>query len=97
MSYEAALFGYQKCEFSNGPWTRFVYRRGRGLSKIGLQIGLQLPTAAEHPSQLRCGQAIVPERIAHAREPSKLPVVLSADEVVHLLWRRSRASRAAPR
>ena len=55
MSYEAALFGYQKCELSNGPWTRFVYRRGRGLSKIGQQIGLQLPTAAEHPSQLRCG------------------------------------------
>jgi hypothetical protein len=27
------------------------------------------------------GQAIVPERIAYAREPSKLPVVLSADEV----------------
>ena len=31
------------------------------------------------------GQAIVPERIAHAREPSKLPVVLSADEVVRFL------------
>ena len=30
------------------------------------------------------GQAIVPERIAYAREPSKLPVVLSADEVVRL-------------
>jgi integrase/recombinase XerD len=28
------------------------------------------------------GQATVPERIAYAREPSKLPVVLSADEVV---------------
>src|SRR5246500_1448694 len=31
------------------------------------------------------GQAIVPERIAHAREPGKLPVVLSADEVVRFL------------
>src|SRR5436305_6264444 len=31
------------------------------------------------------GQAIVPERIAHAREPSKLPVVPSADEVVRFL------------
>ena len=31
------------------------------------------------------GQAIVPERIAYAREPSKLPVVLSADEVVRFL------------
>ncbi|MBM3522282.1 MAG: integrase [Alphaproteobacteria bacterium] len=31
------------------------------------------------------GQAEVPERIAHAREPQKLPVVLSADEVVRFL------------
>ena len=30
-------------------------------------------------------QATVPERIAYAREPSKLPVVLSADEVVRFL------------
>ena len=31
------------------------------------------------------GQDTVPERIAYAREPSKLPVVLSADEVVRSL------------
>lgn len=31
------------------------------------------------------GQPTVPERIAYAREPQKLPVVLSADEVVRLL------------
>src|SRR5262245_39337069 len=31
------------------------------------------------------GQDTVPERIAYAREPSKLPVVLSADEVVRFL------------
>ncbi len=31
------------------------------------------------------GQAAVPERIAHAREPQKLPEVLSADEVVRFL------------
>lgn len=31
------------------------------------------------------GQAALPERIAYAREPRKLPVVLSADEVVHFL------------
>ena len=31
------------------------------------------------------GQATVPEPIAYAREPSKLPVVLSADEVVRFL------------
>ena len=31
------------------------------------------------------GQEAVPRRIAYAREPSKLPVVLSADEVVRFL------------
>ncbi len=31
------------------------------------------------------GQAEVPERIPHAREPQKLPVVLGADEVVRFL------------
>src|ERR1700745_68893 len=31
------------------------------------------------------GQTELPERIAHAREPQKLPVVLSADEVVYFL------------
>jgi len=31
------------------------------------------------------GQATVPERIPYAREPRKLPVVLSADEVVQFL------------
>ena len=31
------------------------------------------------------GHDAVPERIAYAREPSKLPVVLSADEVVRFL------------
>src|SRR5262245_63097135 len=31
------------------------------------------------------GQDTLPERIAHAREPSKLPVVLSAEEVVRFL------------
>jgi hypothetical protein len=31
------------------------------------------------------GQDTVPERITYAREPSKLPVVLSADEVVRFL------------
>src|SRR5512139_735118 len=31
------------------------------------------------------GQAALPERIAYAREPQKLPVVLSPDEVVRLL------------
>jgi hypothetical protein len=31
------------------------------------------------------GQATVPERIAYARKPSKLPVVLTADEIVRFL------------
>lgn len=31
------------------------------------------------------GQATIPERIPYAREPSKLPVVLSADEIVRFL------------
>lgn len=31
------------------------------------------------------GQATIPERIAYAREPQKLPVVLSADEVARFL------------
>jgi len=31
------------------------------------------------------GHAVIPERIAYAREPQKLPVVLSADEVVRFL------------
>ena len=31
------------------------------------------------------GQDAIPERIAYAREPQKLPVVLSADEVVRFL------------
>ena len=41
------------------------------------------------------GQAIVPERIAYAREPSKLPVVLSAD--VPLLGSALKVERARHR
>lgn len=42
------------------------------------------------------GEATVPERIPYARTPRKLPVILSADEVVRFL-KRSRASRAGRR
>jgi hypothetical protein len=35
-------------------------------------------------------RATVPERIAYAREPSKLPAVLSADEVVRFLEAKCR-------
>src|SRR5256886_11892663 len=58
-------------------------------------IWLQRGSRGLHLDQIVCalrlfygmtlGQAIVPERIAYAREPSKLPVVLSADEVVRFL------------
>src|SRR4051794_6619958 len=41
------------------------------------------------------GQGTVPERIPYAREPRKLPVVLSADEVVSFLEAVSLKSRAA--
>ena len=36
------------------------------------------------------GHGETPERIPYAREPRKLPVVLSADEVVRFLERKSR-------
>jgi len=41
------------------------------------------------------GQDTVPERIAYAREPSKLPFVLSADEVVRFLKAPRLKSRTA--
>jgi len=34
MGYEAALSEYQKFEFTDGPWTRPVYRRGAGPAVI---------------------------------------------------------------
>ncbi|MGY3698806.1 site-specific recombinase XerD [Bradyrhizobium sp. USDA 3240] len=40
------------------------------------------------------GEALIPERIPYAREPRKLPVVLSADEVVQFL--EAVSSRIAP-
>jgi integrase/recombinase XerD len=53
--------------------------------------GISWPTLNQIVCALRffygvtLGQAAVPERIAYAREPGKLPVVLSADEVVRFL------------
>src|SRR6516162_9493989 len=41
------------------------------------------------------GHAVIPERIAYAREPRKLPVVLSADEVVRFL-EKTPALKAPP-
>ena len=34
MGYEAALADYRKFEFTDGPWTRPVYRRGKGPAVI---------------------------------------------------------------
>lgn len=34
MDYEAALDGYERFEFTDGPWTRPVYRRGSGPAVI---------------------------------------------------------------
>lgn len=34
MSYEAAFSGYEKFDFTDGPWTRVVYRRGSGPAVI---------------------------------------------------------------
>ena len=54
-------------------------------------IGISWPALNQIVCALRffygvtLGQDTVPERIAYAREPSKLPVVLSADEVVRFL------------
>ena len=59
--------------------SRFIWlqRGSRGLD--------QIVCALRFFYGVTLGQAIVPERIAYAREPSKLPVVLSADEVVRFL------------
>ena len=34
MGYDAALAGYEKFAFEDGPWTRPVYRRGSGPAVI---------------------------------------------------------------
>jgi|ERR1700730_7025099 len=54
-------------------------------------IGISWPALDQIVCELRfffgvtLGQDAIPERISYAREPSKLPVVLSADEVVRFL------------
>ena len=53
-----------------------------GISWSGLN---QIVCALRFFYGVTLGQADVPERIAHAREPQKLPEVLSADEVVRFL------------
>ena len=54
-------------------------------------IGISWPALNQIVCALRffygvtLGQDAIPERISYARQPSKLPVVLSADEVVRFL------------
>jgi hypothetical protein len=69
---------------------RDVLPPGRRISWPALN---QIVCALRFFNGVTLGQAAVPERIAYAREPSRLPVVLSPDEVVRFL----EASKAAPR
>ena len=59
-----------------------VHLVGTGISWPALN---QIVCALRFFYGVTLGRARVPERIPYAREPSKLPVVLSADEVVCLL------------
>ena len=78
--------------------SKFSRYFGRSPDRLGLEdvhafqvhpvaTGITWPALNQIVCALRVtlGQDTVPERIAHAREPSKLPVVLSADEVVRFL------------
>ena len=59
-----------------------VHLVSRGISWPGLN---QIVCALRFFYGVTLGEAEVPERIPYAREPRKLPVVLSADEVVRFL------------
>jgi len=59
-----------------------VYLVEDGISWPGLN---QIVCALRFFYGVTLGQAELPERIVYAREPDRLPVVLSADEVVRLL------------
>jgi integrase/recombinase XerD len=59
-----------------------VHLVAMGISWPGLN---QIVCALRFFYGVTLGQATIPERIPHAREPHKLPVVLSADEVVCFL------------
>jgi integrase/recombinase XerD len=59
-----------------------VHLVSTGISWPGLN---QIVCALRFFYGVTLGQATVPERIPYAREPRKLPVVLSADEVVQFL------------
>src|SRR5450759_3954525 len=59
-----------------------VHLVSTGISWPGLN---QIVCALRFFYGVTLGQALIPERIPYAREPHKLPVVLSADEVVQFL------------
>ena len=59
-----------------------VHLAGKGIAWATLN---QIVCALRFLYGVTLGQDAVPERIAYARKPSKLPVVLSADEVVRFL------------
>jgi len=65
MSSETALFGYQRCEFTNGPWTRSVYWRGCGPAVIVIH---EMPGL--HPLVIRFAN-----RVADAGMTVFLPVL----------------------
>ena len=70
-----------------------VHLVSSGISWPGLN---QIVCALRFFYGVTLGEAAVPERIPYAREPRKLPIVLSADEVVRFLeavW----SFKAAPR
>ncbi|WP_439397444.1 tyrosine-type recombinase/integrase [Bradyrhizobium sp. PMVTL-01] len=77
--------------------SKFSRYFGRSPDHLGLEdvqlvaTGISWPTLNQIVYALRffdgvtLGHSAIPERIAYAREPRKLPVVLSADEVVSFL------------
>lgn len=56
MNYESALADYEKFEFSDGPWTRAVYRRGGGPAVIVIH---EVPGI--HPLMIRFADRVAAE------------------------------------
>src|SRR5271154_6719773 len=63
--YEAALSAYEKSDFTDGPWTRPVYRRGSGPAVIVIH---EIPGL--HPLMIRFA-----DRVAAAGMTVYLPVL----------------------
>jgi len=69
-----------------------VHLASKGVSWASLN---QIVCALRFFYGVTLGQDDIPERIAYAREPRKLPAVLSGDEVIRFLEAVSQARRAA--